>query len=85
LVYELFLRVTKNYTFYAYDYNPDMTEKLSDMASSAVSLANKLAGTTSTKQSQETPPSLSHALAKAAFHCKGVLDQKEPFCKYISN
>ncbi|KAI8895038.1 hypothetical protein BC833DRAFT_602662 [Globomyces pollinis-pini] len=86
IVHEQFLKVAKNYTTTAYDYNPGTVDKLSDFASSVsattLSLADKLAGTTLQDGSKaghaEVPPSLSHAFAKAGFQGSELVGIDEP-------
>jgi carboxylesterase type B len=87
LVYELFLKVSKNYITPAYDYEPPALDKMADFATNlganAASLAEKLSGTNlgggAKATLQEVPPSLSHSFAKAAFQSAELLGQEEPF------
>jgi hypothetical protein len=82
---ELFLKISRNYTIHAYDYEPPVTEKLNDFASvvsaSASSFAERLSGTqqaTSKATQQEIPPSLSHAYAKASFQSTQLISPEVP-------
>lgn len=84
LVYENFLKVSKNYTLHAYDYEPELNEKVFDFANTVTSNASTFAERISGQQllpkaqSQEIPPSLSHAFAKAAYESANDVDPKEP-------
>jgi hypothetical protein len=84
LMTEMFVRLSKNYTQHAYDYEAPVTEKLSDfattMSQNAAHLAERLSGTQlgSKETHQEVPPSFSHAYAKAAFQSAELISQDEP-------
>jgi polyphosphate kinase len=65
------------------DYEPPVTEKLSDLAhvvqTNASQLAERLSGTVMAKPAyQETPPSFQHALAKSAFQSTEFVSVEEP-------
>ncbi|KAH6559933.1 hypothetical protein BASA50_009023 [Batrachochytrium salamandrivorans] len=90
-LYELLLKVSRNYTLPAYDYEPALNDKVLDFAntvsSGATSLASNLSGGqmgTSTAaysrgaSQQETPSSLSHAFAKAAYQGADLVHPEEP-------
>nr|KAJ3423039.1 hypothetical protein HK105_003865 [Polyrhizophydium stewartii] len=86
--HEQLLKVSRNYTLPAYDYEPALNDKVVDFAntvsSGATSLADKLSGgqiaqgSASRPVSQETPPSLSHAFAKAALQAAESVNPEEP-------
>jgi hypothetical protein len=74
LMHEMFLKVSRNYSYPHYDYEADITEKITDFASvvssNAYTLANRYAGTNTRRDSIEAddkPASLSHCFAKAAY------------------
>ena len=86
-VHDMFLKVSRNYTLHAYDYEPALNEKVIDFANTvttnATSLAEKLSGSQIGSQSKavamETPPSLSHAFAKAAYLSADIVGENEPY------
>jgi hypothetical protein len=88
LIHELFLKVSRNYTYPAYDYEADMGEKITDLATvgfaNAFNLASKFAGNQQQKEQviSDTPPSLSHAFAKAAYQSAELVENDEPFSIY---
>ena len=92
LMYEQLSKVSRNYTLAAYDYEPDMTDRASDLVSQvgvgASSIAERFISTVQQRKAAdvgnaavETPSSLSHAFAKAALTSATDLDSpQEPLC-----
>ncbi|EGF80502.1 hypothetical protein BATDEDRAFT_35140 [Batrachochytrium dendrobatidis JAM81] len=89
MLYESFLKVSRNYTLPAYDYEPALNDKVLDFANTFSSNATSLAGQLSGGQlgaapgarqtpQPETPTSLSHAFAKAAYQGAELVHPEEP-------
>ena len=85
-VYESFLKLTKNYTIPAHDYDPPTAEKLSDLASVVTAEATSLGlrfsgGPTPARASvvHHIPPTFAHAFAKVGFQAAEAVGTDEPF------
>ncbi|KAI8815365.1 BAR domain-containing family protein [Cladochytrium replicatum] len=91
VLHDNFLRVAKNYTYPHYDWDPPMTESVSDLWGNVTERATALAATTAkaagvagppqpTPRSakDEIPRSLSHAFARAAVVSAEGLNPEEP-------
>ncbi|KAJ3065421.1 hypothetical protein HDU98_011208, partial [Podochytrium sp. JEL0797] len=82
-LHEHFLKISVNYTRKNYDYQPPLTDTAMNYASSMKSgfsslLGNSAAGAAPVNAAEEIPPSLPHALAKAASVGREGLSPQEP-------
>ena len=81
------MKLTKNYTIPAHDYDPPTSEKLSDLASTVSAEAALLGmrfsgGAAASKRASvvnHVPPTFAHAYAKAAFQAADAVGTEEPF------
>ncbi|KAJ3321645.1 hypothetical protein HDU76_014062, partial [Blyttiomyces sp. JEL0837] len=78
-LHESFLRVSRNYTLPHYDYEPLLSESVSDFASTMTDRISSLTGAAQPPATkEEIPRSLSHAFAKAAANNADAMGAEEP-------
>lgn len=86
ILHDQLLKCSRNYTLPNYDYQPDLGDRATDLASMVSNNASSFVGRFSSAGSPvavnpttETPATFDHAFAKAAFAAASTLPSDEPF------